>query len=232
MVLPLKDIENVDKEKGFRLRYAGLVVTIRGSEELFFEFRPADIRDDCAVTLLRSLETIRYMQDDKALNAEEQLDAQAAEAAEAEHRMLQEAREERSREIHVSRSLPSSGKNELHYRYRLVLIILGDDTPQMIFDDPEASIINIKPSSSLRFTCLTIGSRGDVQPYIALCKRLMQEGHQARIATHPEFEDWIRKHGIDFSPVAGEPAELMRVCTDNGMFTLSFLREASSKVRS
>jgi sterol 3beta-glucosyltransferase len=100
----------------------------------------------------------------------------------------------------------------------------------MIFDDPEASIINIKPSKSMRITCLTIGSRGDVQPYIALCKRLLLEGHKPRIATHPEFETWITKHGIDFAPVAGEPAELMRVCTDNGMFTLAFFREATSKV--
>lgn len=98
------------------------------------------------------------------------------------------------------------------------------------FDDPRASILNFKPPESLRITCLTIGSRGDVQPYIALCKGLLAEGHKPCIATHSEFEGWIRSYGIDFSPVAGDPAELMRICVENGMFTYSFIREASSKV--
>lgn len=99
----------------------------------------------------------------------------------------------------------------------------------LIFDDPHASIIDFKPAKSLRITCLTIGSRGDVQPYIALCKGLQAEGHHVRIATHAEFEPWIRKHKIDFAPVDGDPAELMRVCVENGMFTVSFFREASDK---
>ncbi|EAS36512.3 sterol 3-beta-glucosyltransferase [Coccidioides immitis RS] len=99
------------------------------------------------------------------------------------------------------------------------------------FDDPCASIVNFKPSESLRITCLTIGSRGDVQPYIALCKGLLAEGHKPRIATHREFEPWVRQHGIDFAPVEGDPAELMRICVENGMFTYSFLKEASLKFR-
>ena len=71
-----------------------------------------------------------------------------------------------------------------------------------------------------------------MQPYIALCKGLLAEGHKPRIATHAEFEPWICKHGIDFSPVDGDPAELMRICVENGMFTYSFLKEASLKFRS
>jgi len=100
----------------------------------------------------------------------------------------------------------------------------------LIFDDPLASIVDFKPAGSLKITCLTIGSRGDVQPYIALCKGLIEEGHQPRIATHAEFEPWVRKHGIDFAPVDGNPAELMRICVEHGMFTWSFMKEANSKV--
>ncbi|EEP81957.1 hypothetical protein UREG_06822 [Uncinocarpus reesii 1704] len=99
------------------------------------------------------------------------------------------------------------------------------------FDDPYASIVNFKPSESLKITCLTIGSRGDVQPYIALCKGLLADGHRPKIATHREFESWVRQHGIDFAPVDGDPAELMRICVENGMFTYSFLREATQKFR-
>ena len=216
MILPLKDIENVDKEKGFRFGYSGLVVVIRGHEELFFEFTQSEIRDDCAVTLLQNLESIRYLEESGLLTQEDKLEA---ETAKAEHLMLQDARQE--------------GLNE----HDLKMLQSGDisttprDAPPILFDDPRASIINFKPTESLRITCLTIGSRGDVQPYIALCKGLIAEGHKPRIATHAEFEPWVRQHGIDFSPVEGDPAELMRICVENGMFTYSFLKEASVKFR-
>ncbi|KAK2873307.1 Sterol 3-beta-glucosyltransferase [Arthroderma sp. PD_2] len=108
---------------------------------------------------------------------------------------------------------------------------LSQDNAPMRFDDNSASIINFKPAEPLRITCLTIGSRGDVQPYISLCKGLLEEGHKPLIATHKEFEFWIRSHGIDFAPVAGDPAELMRICVEHGMFTYTFMVEARSKFR-
>lgn len=216
MILPLKDIENVDKEKGFRFGYSGLVVVIRGFEELFFEFSRVDVRDDCAVTLLQGLESIKFLQESGLLTQEDKAEA---DIAKAEHRMLQEARIEGYDESDLA--LPRSDDTATHP---------GDAAP-IIFDDPRVSIINFKPTESLRITCLTIGSRGDVQPYIALCKGFLAEGHRPRIASHAEFEPWVRKHGIDFAPVDGDPAELMRICVENGMFTLSFLKEASLKFR-
>ncbi|KAJ5582308.1 hypothetical protein N7535_000928 [Penicillium sp. DV-2018c] len=211
MILPFKDIENVEKEKGFRFGYHGLVVIIRGHEELFFEFNASGSRDDCAVTLHQHLESVKYLVE-SGLLAEKETDE--VEAAKAEHRMLQEAR------------IDSPEGNEVPSTF-------AEDSSEIhpFFDDPRASIINFKPAESLRITCLTIGSRGDVQPYIALCKGLLAEGHKPKIATHAEFEPWIRSHGIDFAPVDGDPAELMRICVENGMFTYSFLREASSKFR-
>lgn len=59
-------------------------------------------------------------------------------------------------------------------------------------------------------TCLTVGSRGDVQPYIALCCGLMKENHKCRIASHPEYQSWVESYGIEFRSVGGDPAELMR----------------------
>eukprot|EP00842_Homolaphlyctis_polyrhiza_P000415 jgi/Hompol1/1374/HPOL_003608-RA len=87
------------------------------------------------------------------------------------------------------------------------------------------------PAQSLHITCLTIGTRGDVQPYIALCKSLMQDGHTCRIATHSEYANWITAFGIEFHPLKGNPAELMQLCVTHGLFTVSFLREAVSKFR-
>ena len=39
------------------------------------------------------------------------------------------------------------------------------------------------------------------------------------------------QHGIEFGYVGGDPAELMRICVENGMFTIAFLRESVTKVR-
>ncbi|KAH6574734.1 hypothetical protein BASA62_002321 [Batrachochytrium salamandrivorans] len=89
----------------------------------------------------------------------------------------------------------------------------------------------MKLSTRMHITCLTIGTRGDVQPYIALCKAFMADGHVCRLATHLEYQDWIEGFGIEFRPVQGNPAELMQLCVDNGLFTVSFIREAMGKFR-
>ncbi|KAF2000541.1 glycosyltransferase family 1 protein [Amniculicola lignicola CBS 123094] len=215
VILPMRDIENVNKEKGFRLGYSGLAIVIRGHEELFFEFNRAEYRDECAITILRILESTKYIEDGDSTSSCFDSDD---EAAKAEHDLLQEARQANE---------PESSATSVSQ------IVRGPDSDRipLIFDDPNASIVDFKPSDSLFIVCLTIGSRGDVQPYIALCKELMKDGHKTRIATHAEFEPWIRSHGIDFAPVDGDPAELMRICVEHGMFTFGFLREANSKFR-
>ncbi|KAJ7872594.1 glycosyltransferase family 1 protein [Mycena leptocephala] len=43
-------------------------------------------------------------------------------------------------------------------------------------------------SKSKHFVCPTIGSHGDVQPYIALGLGLMKEGHTVTIVTHDEYK--------------------------------------------
>ncbi|KAI1002360.1 Sterol 3-beta-glucosyltransferase [Podosphaera aphanis] len=214
LILPLKDIENVDKEKGFRFGYSGLVVVIKAHEELFFEFSQSDTRDDCAVTLLQNLETLRYLYQSGAPMTEEM---ERAKSAAAELKALQQA------------SSKDYDEHDLILAHKKKGFKI--DVSPIVFDDPRASILNFKPAEPLCITCLTIGSRGDVQPYIALCKGLVSEGHHTRIATHLEFKDWVEGHGIEFKPVSGDPAELMRICIENGMFTYSFLKEASSKFR-
>lgn len=208
--VPFRDVLNVGKEKGFRWGYPGMVVVIKGHEELFFDFGSAGLRDDCAVTVLRALDVVKSTLDSVILTEEEKMDA---EEAAAEHEMLSDARKETLVE-HEHTPDPQ------------VL-----NSPPILFDDPNASVLDFRPRKSLRITCLTIGSRGDVQPYIALCKGLIAHGHQAKIATHAQFEDWIQKHGIEFTPVEGDPAELMRLCVENGMFTPSFVFEASGSAR-
>jgi sterol 3beta-glucosyltransferase len=210
----MRDIENVNKERGFRLGYHGLAVVIRGHEELFFEFSKAEYRDECAIAILRILESTKYIEDELSSASGNDTDD---EAAKVEHELLQAARQgmESSMVIEDSEAIRAA----------------DHDRVPLVFDDPLASIVDFKPSEPMTIVCLTIGSRGDVQPYIALCKDLLKEGHKPRIATHAEFEPWVRSHGIDFAPVDGNPAELMRICVEQGMFTVGFLMEANSKFR-
>lgn len=213
LILPLKDIETAHKEKGFRLGYSGLTIVIRGHEELFFEFSQVDVRDDCTVTLLQSLETNRYLREAGILHQE---DHEEEDQAMAERDALKSARQEDFPQHEI---LPPQQADS------------QPNAPTILMDETDGSFLNFKPPQPMKITCLTIGSRGDVQPYIALCKGLLAEGHKPRIATHAEFQGWIESHGIEFAKVEGDPGELMRLCIENGTFTISFLREANSAFR-
>lgn len=56
----------------------------------------------------------------------------------------------------------------------------------------------------MRVLLSTIGSRGDVQPVVALALRLREIGHQARLCAPPDFRAWIEGLGIDFVPLGPE----------------------------
>ncbi len=47
----------------------------------------------------------------------------------------------------------------------------------------------------------SIGSRGDIQPYIALASALQNSGYQATVATHPCMRELVQFHGVPFVPV-------------------------------
>ncbi len=61
-----------------------------------------------------------------------------------------------------------------------------------------------------RITIATSGSRGDVQPYLALGLGLAKRGHAVRMATHDGFEAWIRSYGLEFTRVEGDPQAMLR----------------------
>lgn len=71
------------------------------------------------------------------------------------------------------------------------------------------------PMPSKHFVCLTIGSRGDVQPYIALGKGLQKEGHRVTIVTHEEYKEWVTGFGIDHRTAGGDPGALMKLSVEN-----------------
>lgn len=47
----------------------------------------------------------------------------------------------------------------------------------------------------------TIGSRGDVQPILALGLELQARGHHARLCVAPNFKEWIESYGLECIPI-------------------------------
>lgn len=56
----------------------------------------------------------------------------------------------------------------------------------------------------MRVLLSTIGSRGDVQPVVALAVQLQALGYEARVCAPPDFRDWIEGLGIPFVPIGPE----------------------------
>ena len=67
----------------------------------------------------------------------------------------------------------------------------------------------------MKITISAVGTRGDVQPMLALGAGLIKAGHQVTLATHQNFADVVRKHGLSYLPLAGNPVELLQ--TEVGM---------------
>ncbi|KAF7291557.1 Glycosyltransferase family 1 protein [Mycena chlorophos] len=97
--------------------------------------------------------------------------------------------------------------------------------------------INIPPQfivaadKKRHFVCLTIGSRGDVQPYIALGLGLMKEGHTVTIVTHDEYKPWVESFGIMHKQAGGDPGALMKLSVENKMFSPEFFKESLQNFR-
>ena len=52
----------------------------------------------------------------------------------------------------------------------------------------------------MRVLLSTIGSRGDVQPLVALALQLRALGQEVRLCVPPDFRDWIDSLGIPSRP--------------------------------
>ncbi len=60
----------------------------------------------------------------------------------------------------------------------------------------------------MRIDVLAIGSRGDVQPYIALGVGLQRAGYCVRMVTLEGFDELVRGHGLDHLSIAASPHQI------------------------
>jgi sterol 3beta-glucosyltransferase len=168
MIMPIRDILATEKSKATRFGHHGLIIIVKGHEELFFEFSANDKRNDFVSLLDKQMEDVkRRLAAGSPPPSRGQRDALILEEFEA--------------------ATPSSRDSDTKPESNDTT----DSLPAVMFTSSSSTFLTFKPKESLHFTFLTIGSRGDVQPYIALAKGLLADGHRVRIATHREFKEWI-----------------------------------------
>ena len=60
-----------------------------------------------------------------------------------------------------------------------------------------------------------VGTRGDVQPFLAVARELRRYGHRVRLATHAPYREFVEQHGVEFYPLGGDPTILSEFVVRN-----------------
>lgn len=99
-------------------------------------------------------------------------------------------------EVDITRNAPVAELLDLHTTERASLDVV---------DSVSGSNKSIP---RLKIAILVVGTRGDVQPFLAIAKRLQEFGHHVRLATHANFRTFVTLAGVDFYPLGGDPRVL------------------------
>lgn len=95
----------------------------------------------------------------------------------------------------------------------------GGDPEEGGMPDSPPKYDDLRPErfpTQLNIVIQVVGSRGDVQPFVALGTQLLRYGHRVRLATHDVFRDFVRKSSpLEFFPIGGDPADLMAYMMKN-----------------
>lgn len=88
----------------------------------------------------------------------------------------------------------------------------------------------------MRITILTLGTRGDVQPFVALGVGLQQAGHDVTVVTAEQFADFVAARGLAFAPLDRRFLEMIdtsagKAVFDNGGGRLQVIRMAMPIMR-
>ncbi len=83
----------------------------------------------------------------------------------------------------------------------------------------------------MRLTMISIGSTGDVRPYVILGQELTRRGHIVRIAAFSPFEKMIREAGLDFYPLAGDVVKFMASIMKPGTNGINYLQRVQNAIK-
>ncbi|KAB5527824.1 hypothetical protein DKX38_021671 [Salix brachista] len=117
------------------------------------------------------------------------------------------------------------------------VVVPGDAEPQTLrvgSDDAYNTVADDEPLDAtdqyippMQIVMLIVGTRGDVQPFIAIGKRLQDYGHRVRLATHSNFKEFVLTAGLEFFPLGGDPKVLAGHMVKNKGFLPSGPSEVS-----
>ncbi|XP_048430006.1 sterol 3-beta-glucosyltransferase UGT80A2-like [Pyrus x bretschneideri] len=85
-------------------------------------------------------------------------------------------------------------------------------------DDETLDTEDLQDIRPMQIVMLIVGTRGDVQPFIAIGKRLQDYGHRVRLATHSNFKEFVLTAGLEFYPLGGDPKVLAGYMVKNKGF--------------
>lgn len=71
----------------------------------------------------------------------------------------------------------------------------------------------------MKITILTVGTRGDVQPFVALGLGLQRAGYEVRLAAESTFESFVGEYGLEFAPLRADFVQLAQ--SDKGKAALA-----------
>ncbi|KAJ1033093.1 hypothetical protein NDA16_000371 [Ustilago loliicola] len=225
--VPLNDIQGVDTYRSMLWHHHGLVIHIRAHSDMHFDFLLKGNRDMVLSTLKR---TVQAKDDNKK-------DADRA-------NLIATTSHDGSQDSHATRFDGESSSDSQQPKKSATEALLRNAESDVPVFEPDMlaylpKVVNLDRNTvrdslrilPMRIYCLTIGSRGDVQPYIALCKALKEYGHTPVIVSHPEYRGWVEGHGIEYRGVGGDPAALMKLSVEHRIFSPAFFRESIGKFR-
>ncbi|XP_068663802.1 sterol 3-beta-glucosyltransferase UGT80A2-like isoform X1 [Aristolochia californica] len=93
-----------------------------------------------------------------------------------------------------------------------------EDIHSEAVDEELLDLPDIQYIPPLQIVMLIVGTRGDVQPFIAIGKRLQDYGHRVRLATHSNFKEFVLTAGLEFYPLGGDPKVLAEYMVKNKGF--------------
>ncbi|XP_022963848.1 sterol 3-beta-glucosyltransferase UGT80A2 isoform X2 [Cucurbita moschata] len=74
-----------------------------------------------------------------------------------------------------------------------------------IIEEEPLEATDLQDIPPLQIVMLIVGTRGDVQPFVAIGKRLQDYGHRVRLATHSNFKEFVLTAGLEFFALGGDP---------------------------
>ncbi|XP_064964713.1 sterol 3-beta-glucosyltransferase UGT80A2-like isoform X4 [Musa acuminata AAA Group] len=93
-------------------------------------------------------------------------------------------------------------------------------------DEEPVDLPDLQYRPPMQIVILIVGTRGDVQPFVAIGKLLQAYGHRVRLATHANFREFVLTAGLEFYPLGGDPKILAEYMVKNK----GFLPSAPSEI--